>query len=54
MNEFPINSFLKSTTEPSIIFKELLSITALSKKLSLAVTLSSKENLYLKPEHPPP
>ena len=53
-NEFPINSFLKSTIEPLIIFKELLSIIVFSKILSSGLILSSKEKLYLKPEHPPP
>ena len=36
VKEFPINSFLKSTIEPSIILRELLSITVLSKRLSLS------------------
>ena len=52
--EFPISSFLKSTTEPLIIFNELMSIIALSKILSFLLTLSSNEKLYLKPEQPPP
>ena len=50
----PIISFLKSTVEPAIIFKDCLSITALSNKISSFAILLSKLKSYLNPEHPPP
>ena len=40
--------------DPSMIFNEFVSIRVLLKILSLELTLSSKEKLYLKPEQPPP
>ena len=50
----PIISFLKSTVEPDIMPKDILSITTWLNKISFFFNLLSKVKLYLKPEHPPP
>ena len=50
----PIISFLKSITEPEIIFNDSESITVLSNKISFLLILSSKLKSYLNPEQPPP
>ena len=54
LNEFPINSSEKSTSEPLSISSEELSITILSFFWSFLSILLSKVKSYLKPEHPPP
>ena len=53
-NDSPIISFLKSIVEPEIISREVLSITALPKIISLLSVLLSKLKSYLNPEQPPP
>ena len=53
-NDSPIISFLKSTMDPEIISKDVLSIIALLNITSSLLTFVSKPKLYLNPEQPPP
>ena len=54
LKEEPINSSLKSTEEPSSIFKEDLSIIIFSCLTSSFSIFLSKVKSYLNPEQPPP